>query len=122
MQLSSWSGTSDVTISIIDSIQAVVPITPLIFTPENGRTPQIITVIADDDTVAEGSHVSILSHTITTIDPVYAALTAPTVQVNVTDNDTVGVLLVESDGATVVSEAGMLSAFQCLNRRDVDSD
>ncbi|MBF2075794.1 MAG: ExeM/NucH family extracellular endonuclease [Synechococcales cyanobacterium C42_A2020_086] len=51
-------------------------------------TPATITVRAVNDTVIEGSHTSILTHTVTSsADPAYASLSLPSVTVTIADND-----------------------------------
>jgi predicted extracellular nuclease len=50
-------------------------------------TPATITVKAINDAEAEGTHTSTIIHTIATIDPDYANLDIPNLNVNVIDND-----------------------------------
>ncbi len=76
------------------------------FTSGNWSTPQTVTVTAVDDTAAEGPHHSIITHAIASIDPSYNAIVVANVTVNVTDDDSAAVVIAETDGGTVVSEAG----------------
>jgi hypothetical protein len=105
--------TSDVTLTIGGTgTQVTVNPNTLTFTPANHHQPQIITVTAVNDSVAEGSHTATLTHTLTTTDTNYAALPAqPSLTVTITDNDTVGVIITQSGGNTTVTEGGATDTY-----------
>jgi len=74
---------------------------PLVFTPQNYDIPQTVTVIAVDDLVAEGNHVSTLVHSIASADPDYNSLLDVNVDVVVVDDETPTILINEVDSDTV---------------------
>ena len=77
----------------------------LTFTPSTWSTPQTVTVTGVDDSVNQGvNRSSRISHSASSQDPAYEGISIPSVSATVTDNDTVGVTITESDGATVVTE------------------
>ena len=78
----------------------------LTFTPSTWSTPQTVTVTGVDDSVNQDvNRSSRISHSASSQDPAYEGISIPSVSATVTDNDTVGVTITESDGATVVTEA-----------------
>lgn len=81
----------------------------LTFTSADWDTPQTVTVTAVDDAVAEGAHTSTLTHALSSADPLYDGFALADVSAAVTDNDTAGVTVAESGGATAVAEAGPTS-------------
>jgi len=78
----------------------------LIYTAGNWSTPQVVTVTAVDDDLAEGAHTSTITHTAGSTDPNYDGFAIANVTANVTDNDTVGVTIAETGGSTDVDETG----------------
>ncbi|WP_207493738.1 calcium-binding protein [Yoonia litorea] len=82
----------------------------LTFTADNWYIPQEVTVIAIDDTLAEGKRVVLLRHNVTEgtdqadEDP-YDAIVTANVAVNVIDNDVAEVLLFPVDDSSVVDVA-----------------
>ena len=83
--------TANVTVNLQLDGQVTTDKTSLVFTPQNWSTPQTVTINAVDDTVGESFHTSAIAHTISTTDSVYSALTVPSVDVNLVDNDVVEV-------------------------------
>jgi len=81
----------------------------LMFDTSDWSTPQTVTVTAVDDFVAEGPHTSTISHTFASSDTGYNGLSIANVVANVTDNDTVGIVITQSGGSTAVSETGPTS-------------
>jgi hypothetical protein len=84
--------TSDVTITVQGDLQSDLGAGPgvaieLTFTPANALLPQFITVTAVDDQVAEGTHNSVITHTLASSDPAYDGLAVPNVVVNLIDNE-----------------------------------
>ncbi len=98
--------TATVTINIVHDAQ--VDVSPFVvnFTTGNWSVPQMITVIAADDAMAEGLHQSTITHSVASADAMYNNLPAPSVPVNITDNDSAGVSIVQSGGSTDVTEGG----------------
>ncbi|NLE30645.1 MAG: hypothetical protein GX629_13345 [Phycisphaerae bacterium] len=78
----------------------------LIFTPGDWNFAQTVTVTAVDDTIAEGMHISTITHNLSSVDSNYNGLAVPNLTVRVTDNDVAGVTLIETDDSTQVSETG----------------
>jgi len=81
----------------------------LTFTAGNWDQPQTVTVAADDDAAVEGAHTSTIVHSAASSDAGYDDIAIDSVTVSVSDNDTSGVAILESNGSTVVSEAGPTS-------------
>ncbi len=104
--------TADVTITVTPDAQldlgagTGVPLV-LTFTPANALTPQTVTVTAVDDAVVEGPHTGTITHTASSTDSVYQGLAVADVTADITDNDTAGVLITPSGGATAVTEGGV---------------
>ena len=82
----------------------------LTFTPANWITPQTVSLTAVDDIAVEGTTVELLAHSMSSSDAAYAAL-SPALPVTIQDNDTGTVLVIESDGSTVVVEGGTTDTF-----------
>uniref|UniRef100_UPI00272E6A52 Calx-beta domain-containing protein n=1 Tax=Candidatus Chloroploca sp. Khr17 TaxID=2496869 RepID=UPI00272E6A52 len=92
---------------------AVIP-TILSFTDTDWATPQTVTVTALDDDIARGERTLAITHTITTSDPVYAALNAPVVEVTVSEDDTAGLTVLPptialSEDPTALDNTGVFS-------------
>ena len=83
----------------------------LTFTPANALTPQAVNVTADDDAVAEGSHISTITHAAASSDTNYNGITINNVVANITDNDAAGVTITESGGTTDVTEGGGADSY-----------
>ena len=101
--------TTDVVITISHDSQITVDNSSLTFTTSNWNIPQIVTVTAVDDSIAEGQHTSTITHTSSSIDPNYNGIVISNVNVNVTDNDSAAVIISEPNGSTSVNEAGPTS-------------
>lgn len=98
--------TSDVTITLTPNAQVSVSPTTLTFTSSNWSTPQTVTVTAVDDFVAEGAHTGSVAFSLASADTNYNGLVVAPLTVNITDNDSAGVTIVESAGSTNVAEGG----------------
>ena len=86
---------------------ATVSPATLTFTPSNWNTTRTVTVTGVDDSrdqLSDNRSVTI-SHSATSIDPDYNNIAIPHVTATVVDDDTVGVIIEESDGSTSVTEA-----------------
>ena len=98
---------ADVTIAVESGAPAAATVSPatLTFTPSNWNTAQTVTVTGVHDNVDQsGNHTAIITHTATSSDAVYNTISIPDVTVTVVDEDTVGVIIKESDDATSVTE------------------
>ncbi|MBK1708476.1 FG-GAP-like repeat-containing protein, partial [Marichromatium gracile] len=79
---------ADVTVTLdTTNDQVGVDQTTLTFTPEDWDTPQQVTVTAVDDSVGEGPHRGVISHTVTSTDSGYDGAAIDNVQIAVTDDD-----------------------------------
>src|SRR5262249_33649418 len=75
------------------------------FDSTNFANPVAITITAVDDGIdgdAENTMISTITHTITSTDPAYQGVVAPSVDVKVVSDDVAGVLLTPTDGSTPV--------------------
>ncbi len=97
---------ADVTIALTAGSQLIASPPTLTFTSANWFQAQTVTVSAIDDVVAEGTHSGLVTHLASSADPRYNGIPIADVPVTITDNDSAGVLLIETGGNTVVSEAG----------------
>jgi alpha-tubulin suppressor-like RCC1 family protein len=102
--------TADVIIDLASSDPGEGAVTParVTFTPVNWKAPQTLTVTGLNDDLADGNQVYTVSvTTITSADPLYAALPHPTVDASNVDDDTAGVLVRGTSASTLtVTEAG----------------
>lgn len=79
--------TADVRVTITPDSQTTTSATILIFTPTNWNTPQTVTVTAVDDMQVEGTHTSVITHTVTSSDTNYNGINIGSVTATITDND-----------------------------------
>lgn len=113
--------TADVTITLDAGPQLLVSTNnlpfaqtaTLIFTSDNWNVPQTVKVAAVDDSVIEGDHSGVITHTATSDDPNFNGKPPSTLNVNITDNDfPVGsVTVTESGGTTDVAEGGATDTY-----------
>jgi len=101
------------TVQSANTAEATVSPSSLTFTQGNWSTSQTVTVTAVDDPFDDGDQVVVVTVAVddASSDDAYDSLADQTVTVTTVDNDTVGFTLVESAGATVVSEAGTVDGF-----------
>ncbi len=73
------------------------------FTPDNALTPQTIIVAADDDQLAEGDHLSVLTHLSASADAEYDSLMIGDIVVTIVDDDapTIHINEIDSDTASI---------------------
>ncbi|EMI42522.1 lamin tail domain-containing protein [Rhodopirellula sp. SWK7] len=81
------------------------------FTPTTALASFSFDVDALNDQIAEGAHSGLVSFSTLSADPSYNNLTVSDVIVSITDNDTAGVSIVETDGSTDVVEGGLDDVF-----------
>ncbi|WP_413172204.1 FG-GAP-like repeat-containing protein [Anabaena azotica] len=79
--------TADVTITLNSGTQLITNVTTLTFTPANWNVAQTITITAVNDTVGEGTHSGVITHTVTSNDPTYNGITIDTFITAIQDND-----------------------------------
>uniref|UniRef100_A0ACD5H4R3 Malectin n=1 Tax=Desertifilum tharense IPPAS B-1220 TaxID=1781255 RepID=A0ACD5H4R3_9CYAN len=83
-----------------DNQQIQVNKSSLTFTPSNWNVPQIVTLAAIDDTLAEGTHFTSIAHTITSADQNYNGLSLANIPITILDNDVVQVSFTKKTVAT----------------------
>ncbi len=89
----------------------------LIFGTADWYTPQVITVTAVDDAVAEGLHSGTITHAASSSDTTYDGIgmtPSASVVAAVTDNDSAGVIINESGGGTAVAEDGATDSYTAV--------
>ena len=69
---------------------------------------------AVDDTLAEGPHTATIQHSAASADPNYNGIAVASVTVHITDNDSAGVVVTESSGATDVTEGGANDSYSVV--------
>ncbi|AUT04546.1 endonuclease [Nostoc sp. CENA543] len=79
--------TANVTVTITPDSQTITSVTTLTFTPANWNTPQTVTVTAVDDALVEGTHISLITHTVASSDTNYNGINIGSVTATITDND-----------------------------------
>jgi predicted extracellular nuclease len=79
--------TADVIITITPDSQTTTDTTNLTFTPANWNIPQTVTAIAVDDLLVEGTHTSVISHSVASSDSNYNGINIGSVTATITDND-----------------------------------
>lgn len=86
--------TDNVTIYIETDHQTTIDVSPghataglLVFTPDNWNVDQTVHVKAVDDSELEHSHISEITHTVSSLDDSYDGLIIPNVTVNIEDNE-----------------------------------
>jgi len=105
---------ADVTVTVDPGDDVTVDKPSLTFTTLNWNQPQTITVSSVNDNLYEGNHVQSISHASTSSDAKYNIPNAPPVNVNVTDNDTAAVVIVETAGATNTTEGGATDNYKIV--------
>ncbi len=98
-----------VTVTLATDSHVTANPSPLLFTTTTWSVDQVVTVAAVNDSLAEGSMTSVVSHTIT--GEGYESVSIPDVSVAVIDNDTPIVTITESDGSTDVDESGVNDTY-----------
>ena len=100
--------TADVTFTVSgsDASEAAVAPSTITFTAGNWNVVQDVTVTGVDDVATDGPVTSTVSLTPLSADSAYTAMAALVINVTTTDDDTAGITVSQSDGSTVVSEAG----------------
>jgi Ca2+-binding RTX toxin-like protein len=97
--------TADVTISFNHSSQ-LQSIADLTFTIENWNQPQGVVLISTDDALQEGNQTETIGFNITSPDTNYQNLTVDPISVNINDNDTPGLSIIQPVLNTHALEGG----------------
>jgi hypothetical protein len=105
---------ADVVVSLTPGSQATASVATLTFTPADWNIPQTVTLTALDDLVTEGSHTGAVTHTATSADPSYNGVVVADVVAGIADNETAGVLITPTDGATAVGEGGAMDTYSVV--------
>lgn len=103
--------TADVVVTITPDSQQTAAPSPLTFTPLTWNTPQTVAVTAVDDFIAQGTRQGMITHSSSSLDPLYNALAIYSPTVTVSDNDTAGVTIAASGGSTSVTEGGASDTY-----------
>jgi len=106
--------TEPVTISFNTSNQLNPIATPITFDSTNWNVDRTVTVTAIDDNVAQGTHSGTIAHTVTSTDANYNAKVIPNVTASITDNDSPGISIVQSEGETAIAEGGATDSYGLL--------
>jgi len=106
--------TAAVTISFNSGNQLNPIATPITFDSTNWNVDQTVTVTAIDDNLAQGTHSGTIAHTVTSTDANYNAKVIPNVTASITDNDSPGISIVQSEGETAIAEGGATDSYGLL--------
>lgn len=98
---------SNVTIAVSPDAYSTVSTSSIVFTTSNWNSAVTVTVSAVNNSIAEGTHTSQVTHTATSGDSGYNAITVSSVTASVTDNDTAGITVTQVGGTTAVTEGGV---------------
>jgi CheY-like chemotaxis protein len=106
---------SNVNISIsFNSAQISLAPTNLVFTNSNWDTNQAVLITAINDDISEGNHISLITHTVSSSDNDYDELSMQSVNVHITDDDTVGVIITSTGEGTNVVEGGASDTYNIV--------
>ena len=94
--------------------QCTLSLSPITFTPLNWNSLQTIVVTAIDDGVVEGLHSCSITITPRSSSSGYNLINVPNITANVTDNDSIDVLLTTSAGSTDVAEGGITDSYDMV--------
>ncbi len=112
-------------LSSADTGETTVSPTALTFTSSNWDTTQTVTVTGIDDSASDGNqttNVTVAVNDSSTVDGTYDALGDLAVAVTTADDDSAGVTVSASGGATTVSEAGSTDTFTLVLNTQPSSD
>ncbi|MEG4045183.1 DUF7948 domain-containing protein, partial [Microcoleus sp. Pol17_C1] len=106
--------TAPVTISFNTGDKLNQIATPITFDSTNWNVAKTVTVSAIDDNLAQGTHSGTIAHTVTSTDANYNAKVIPNVTASITDNDSPGISIVQSEGETAIAEGGATDSYGVL--------
>lgn len=101
--------TNNVTIAVSPDSNSSVSTSSIVFTTSNWNTAVTVTVTAVNDSIAEGTATSTISHTAVSSDSNYNGISISSVQNGITDNDTAGVTI--STTSVNVTEGSATSTY-----------
>jgi len=101
--------TATVTVTIFDTPQIDATPNTLTFTPGDWFTAQVVTVTAIDDALIEGTHASVITHTVAGGGFTGAAISP--VLVTITDNELGTPIVTQVGGSTAVTEGGVTDSI-----------
>ncbi|MCO6453974.1 MAG: S8 family serine peptidase, partial [Pirellulaceae bacterium] len=109
---------SDVVLSVVSGYTGEVTVAPatLTFTPGNWNQPQTVTVTGVDDPAADGNQVTIVTISVVArkSDEAGEGVDDRSGRVTKIDDDSPGVSVTQSDGGTVVGEAGITDSITVM--------
>jgi len=115
--------TGDVTLSFSsdDASEGVVSTGPVTFTTTNWSVPRTVTVVGQDDALADGNIVySVVSAPAVSADPLYSGLDPADVQMTNVDNETAGIAVSPASGPTAET-GGQVTFTVVLNTEPTGS-
>ncbi|MEM1291304.1 MAG: choice-of-anchor D domain-containing protein [Cyanobacteria bacterium P01_H01_bin.162] len=103
----------ELTVTSDDTGEATVDTATLTFTNKNWNQAQTVTITGVDDAGTDGTQTSTITLSVNDAasDDAFDSLLDKTVTVSTTDNDVVGITLVESEGTTAVTEGGPTDSY-----------
>jgi hypothetical protein len=78
---------ADVVVNIVPDAQLTAAPPSAVFTPDRWNLPQLVTVTAIEDSLVQGARTVLVRHVVTSADPAWQGLPAPSVTVTIADND-----------------------------------
>jgi hypothetical protein len=101
------ASTVTVLVSVNDASEVGVSVSSLTITAANWNVPQSVSLTGQDDAIVDGPVLSQLRFAFAAASPgAYASVLPRSVAVTTSDNEIAGLVIVESGGSTLVSEAG----------------
>jgi hypothetical protein len=79
--------TADVIVTIAPDAGVSVMPAAVVFSPDRWNLPQLVTITVVDDSVAQGSRTVLVRHGISSVDPAWQGLPAPSATIYIADND-----------------------------------
>jgi hypothetical protein len=117
------SGLVTTTVHSSDTTEGTVNTSTLVFDALSWNLPRTVTVSGVDDELVDGNIAySIILDTASSTDIHYAGLNPADVSVTNTDNDTVGITLVESAGTTDITEGGAGDSYTLVLNSEPTGD
>ena len=101
------TSTVTVLVSVSDSSEVGASVSSLTFTASNWNVPRSVSLTGLDDTIVDGPVISQIRFAFAASSPgAYASALPKSVAVTTSDNEIAGLVIAESGGSTLVSEAG----------------
>ncbi len=120
MQLST-APLNEVNVILDTGLQITTEPSRLCFSPRDWSSPRVITLKAADDLLIEGTHTETVSYTVISADPEYDGLGVSEICVQITDNDTPGLMVCDPSGTgTISSPDGLTLDIRLPHRPSAD--